>query len=139
MRKDKLKRLSTLLPLVISMTGGLVAPASALELSASILASQIAEALEERHLPIAQVAINQLMACNVRALRVDGVEYSMSELTTLVSRLASGEDAPLLPRPRSAAVFLIEPGDRTVEGAVCLPGEITPIVPITFPIGSQGA
>lgn len=143
MPKDKLRRLSALLPLVMSMSGGLVSPASALELSATNLASRIADALEQRHLPIAQVAVNQLLACNVRALLVNGVEYSMSDLTAMINRLATGQDAPLLPRPTGAAVFLVEPGGQAAEGVNCsappetqaLSGDGVAI----FPVGSAGA
>lgn len=112
-----------------------------MELSATDLAARISKALEQGYLPEAQVAINQMLACNIRALRVNGVDYPISGLNTTVSRLASGQDVPKLPRPTGAAVFLIEPGGWAAEGAKCTFGEsTTPIVEATvFPVGSQGA
>ena len=133
MRSAKLKTLSKLLPFVISMSGGLASPASALELSASQLASRIYDALRQGHLPIAQEAINQLFSCNVRGLRVNGEVYTVNELQTTINRLARGEDAPLLPRPTGAAVFLTENGFN--EGASCGP---PPANEPQFPVGSQG-
>jgi hypothetical protein len=134
MRKSKLKTLSKLLPLVISMTGGLSSPASALELSAAQLADRIYDALRQGHLPIAQEAINQLFSCNVRGIRINGEVYTVTELQTTINRLARGEDAPLLPRPTGAAVFLTESG--LAEGASC--GPPAPNETQFFPTGSLG-
>lgn len=138
MRMSKLKTLSKLLPLVISMTGGLASPASALELSATEFASRISDALRNRQLPTAQEAVSQLFACNVRAIRINGVDYRVEELQTTINRLASGEDVPVPPRSTQAAAFVLEPGGFVGEGALCDPGErIAPVVAV-FPVGSQG-
>jgi hypothetical protein len=140
MRKSKLKTLSKLLPLVISMTGGFSSPASALELSAVDLAARIADAFAHRSLPDAQVAINQLLACNIRALRFNGVVYPILELQTTLDQLARGQDVPVPPRPTGAAVFIVEPGGWADEGAICRFGQETQPVTTTavFPVGSQG-
>jgi hypothetical protein len=138
MRKNKLKHLSRILPLVISISGGLSSTASALELSAVDIAARISDALQQGYLPIAQEAISQLQACNIRALRVDGVEYPVLELQTTIDRLASGDDAPLLPRPTGTAIFLVDPGDTAVEGVKCTEVAPAAVTPATFPVGSQG-
>lgn len=138
MRKDKLRRLSKLLPLVASMSGGMVHHASALELSAADLANRIAEAFQQNQLPFVRGALNQLVACNVRAIQIDGVEFPINDLQATIDRLASGQGAADFPRPTAAASFLIDPGDWQAEGVVCIPGQPTTAVVQTFPVGSHG-
>lgn len=135
MRREKLRKLAALLPLVTMLSHGLPSRAFGLEINASNVASLIAEALAQGNLAAAQTAVQQLWECNVRALSIDGVEYTTSRITDIISALARGETVDLVPRPLSVATFLIDPSDRV--DAFCAIPEVKEAQQV-FPTGSQG-
>jgi hypothetical protein len=106
----KIRHLVFAIPILIG--GALASPAFSLELDASNVASDLARALQQRHLADAQELVSQMASCGVEAVRVDGADYPVTKLGADITKLAKGDPVNTMPRPMSFATFLVDSSER---------------------------
>jgi hypothetical protein len=115
MNSKKLRRLSALLPAVIMMTGS-ITKVAALELDALDYSAQLADAVEGADYAVAEGILNDLRACGVVALELNGTIVPLIEIDAGLEALRSGQAGYSLPST-SAASFVV--GSLTTPSVNC--------------------
>lgn len=89
-KSDRVRRLMTLLPVAVAMTG-VAGKAMALEAPGNTIVSYLGSALEEGYLHGAQTIVDNVFACGVRAIVIGDVTITVQELDLLITALAGGD------------------------------------------------